>query len=342
MIAKIIISFLFMTLGLCFTAKAQSSIRIQEIPQILKNPRAFLLANPDILKQQLSFILKSRCSTYVNDVQCGNAAKQLVEDLHIESLELEEPTTGKKLAYIITLTDELREIYKDPRLNFFLQDLETQLTQMHESINSYQFIAPKLIKPFDLGYFTMKHFGNFEMSLKVLATLLQDIPQSVIQVKYLYDTYGDTPTVRQLYKILQQIAELQNIRTKVPLLLFKQPFYGSKIYHALVPAYLANRLHARGYSAQTAFFNSFAFNYVYEAGEAYGNFKTYFTEPKSLPRTDTQDDIRAGEFGALLGVGHSEKFMPEEKARDLLTKSPQTFLSTLGKLIPANKHRDRL
>lgn len=347
MIAKIIALSLAMTLGLCTTAQAQTSIRIHEIHKIFNNPRDFLLANPEIMKQQVGFLLRSRCLSYVGDIQCANAAKQLIEDLHIEPLEIEDPTTGKKLPYIVTFTDELRDIYKDPRLPSFLLDLENQLIELQGSIDSYQFIAPKLIKPFDMGYFTVRHFGSFETSLKVLATLFQDIPVSIVQIHYLHNTYGDTPMVRQLYSVLKRIADMQNIRVQFPLKVFDKTFYGTTIYHTLVPAYLANKLHARGYAAQTAFFTAFVFNYIYEAGEAGGSFKTYMMEPGSLARTDTQNDIRAGELGALLGIGHSNKFLSEEKARMLLKKSPAIFLSTLGKLLSISPysgtkvHRDK-
>lgn len=320
-------------LGFGVNAKAQPwyRFRLQEIPQLLSHPRSFLLAHPDIMADQLSGIIARRCKHYVDtgNEQCKNAANQLTKDLHIEPIELEDPTTHQKSPYIVTFTSELKELHQDPRTLPFLKDVQDQLDAVEKDIQIYKFIAPQNIKSMELGRLALKYYGSFPFTLKALAALFQDLPQSEIQIQYLYKQYGADETVMTLHKIIRRIPGLTLKDGRLPITLFGKTAYNEKIYHTLVPAYLATQLFSRNYPVKVAFFTAFAFNYVYEASEAAGDFKTYFVEPKSLAETDTQNDIRAGEFGALLGISQSQKFISETEARSLLTKSPKDYLKRI-------------
>jgi len=327
---------LWLLLGISSQALA---FRLQEIPQLFAHPRSYLLAHPDFMEDQLNSMLTRRCTAYTSEVrnECSKAGDDVIEALEIQPITLEDPKTHDKAQYVVTLTTQLKALHQDPRAIAFLQELDAELGPVEQSIRMYKFIAPQNIKPLDLGDVAFKFFGSRNEALRALAVLFQDLPQSEIQVHYLYQLYGADPFVTLLHRLVGRIAGLEVSNKKTALTLFGNAVYNTRIYHALVPAYLASKLKAKGHGDEVSFITAFLFNYVYEAGEAAGNFRSYFLEPKSLNDVDSQNDIRSGELGALLGIGRKGLILSENEARTLLTQSPKNYLRRLAQsLNPQN------
>ena len=325
---RIILKLLGLFLSLLFAVPCHA-FRIQEIPQLLKTPRAFLLSHPEFMKISLSETLTRRCWMYAENarLQCRNGAHQFIQNLQIQPLTLEAPD-HQKSSYIVTFANDLIRLHQDPRTQMFLDDFNQSLDTLEETIKIYQFIAPQNIKALELGNLALKYFVSVPETFKVLAVLFQDLPPSEIQTHSWLQKFGDDALVRLLHKTLARLAALTLPNGSVPLTIFGQGFYNSKIYHQLVAAYLSSELMRNGYHYEIAFMMPFLFNYLYEAGEATSPWKTYFMEPSSLPDPKTQDDILAGQVGSLMGIHRLSHLICETKARSLLTQSPASFLRT--------------
>jgi hypothetical protein len=307
------------------------AIRLQEIPQLLKQPREYVLAHPEFMQARLNEMLTSRCAFYTAATQetCHRAARDFSQDLEIKAIMLTDSNTKKSAKYIVTFTEQLVQLRQDPRTLLLLEDLNRQMDQAEKRMQMFQFISPQSIEPLDLGVVAYRYYGSKPAALRALAVLLQDLPKSEIQVQFLFQKYGADRFTLLLHQTINRLMGLEIPEKGTAMTVFGQRLYNARIYHTLVPGYMAAKLKARGYDDEVSFMIPFLFNYVYEASEVSGNFRAYFFEPGAIASVDTQNDIRAGELGALLGIGRPGLTIGEKEARELIRTAPKKFMRRL-------------
>jgi hypothetical protein len=335
--------------GVLFARIANANDRLQvpeyvpvPVQEFLQNPRTFLLDHPDILSLQLRTLLGNRCFEYVSiqrKLECAGAVDRFLKNLEIQPIILTSPY-GEKVHNVVTLTRELKELSADPVALAFLNDLNSQLTQLRISINRHEF-SPQDIEAVDIGYVGAQYFGSIAKTLRALAALFQDIPPSQTQVNFLFQS-GERSNDRTrlvfaavLRKVVHDFTLIGVKNGPFPLKLFGQRFYDGKVYHALVPAYAASQLKSQGFSQETSFTIPFLFNYLYVASKIGGSVQTFFVEPSRILEGQKQNDILAGEVGSLMGIGLAGKISDTATSRSNLTYRPAEYLrSSIKMAIP--------
>ncbi len=301
--SKLIIA---MTFGLLlFLSRAQASF-----------VDSYLLAHPTIMTHEISQMLSERCGAYTHQYsECRYVGPELFRFLDISPILIPVSET-QKVNYIFTFKKHLDLFKNSPSVLAFLLDLQRELQKLNQDIETYRFILPESIKPFDLGEFAQPYFATRSEMLLVLATLFQDMPRGSVQVRYLMQNHSDKPFVDLLSNVLQQIANVRMWNGKMSLTVFGIPFLNTKVYHLLVPAAIADHLKSKGISVRVAYASALIFNYLYKAKDAINPLMLTVREPIKILSQDNIGDIIAGEMGARLGAG-----MPPLDEQDLQFKS---------------------
>jgi hypothetical protein len=320
---KIIIVFLFFFLAQAFNA---SAFDFFNLPALIQHPREYLLSHPDELKEKLESSLVGRCNRYLPNKkeECEFSAKEFMSLLNLSSVTIEDES------YIVSLSTELESVYKDKRLHDYLIELNTELQKIESDFAIYKFINTKKVKNLDLGEMTLKHFKNPKYAMKVMAVLFQDIFSNGVpaHLTYLHEKFGDSDELNLLLSINNKIGTLLYADGTSPIKIFGTIMYSSKIYHYLVPGYLAVKMGYLGKSKDISFFFPFMFNFLYELTHGKSPVASYFFEPKFIDDRETQNDIRLGEMGAAFGV-EKEGLVSESTARDLLIHNPTEYVKNL-------------
>jgi hypothetical protein len=289
--------------------------------------KKFLLENPQILKVQLHSLFFRRCSVYTREtLDCYKAAQETVALLDIYPIQIQSQTGP--INYIVNFKKNLDEIISSQTLEF-LNQLEKDLTQLSDEIDTYSFIAPHMIKPVDLGELASHYFSTRKQAIKVLATLFQDIDPSNTQIRYLSSQIGQTSNLKKVFSVIKLMSHIPNVGSHYPLKIFGYSFPNNKIYHVLVPAYLSQELLEKGHSQRVSFAVPFFLNYIYEAAEVNSPLQVYFVEPSSISNENAAQDIEAGELGAFIGIGRPDLKASSETIRTKLKESPISYLAEL-------------
>lgn len=292
--------------------------------------RKLLLSNPGVLKMQLQAMLSRRCAAYTREpIQCREATQEAVSLLDIHPILLYD--NGKAENYIVNFKSNL-DTFPSTDVMLFLTELESKLTELNQEIKFYGFVAPEIIQPVDLGKIANKYFKSPQKAWKVLATLFQDIEPSLTQIHYLNRKIGKTGELKKLYSVIHLLTHTQYIKDHKPFQLMGYPLPNTKIYHALVPAYISSELQAKGYSNKVSFAIPYFLNYIYEIAEIEGTFKAYFVEPSRIENYSAIQDIHAAEVGALAGLGLLDLVESEANVRQVMRLSPMSYLYQLIRL----------
>jgi len=290
--------------------------------------KKFLLANPSVLNFQLRDTLSRRCSVYSREPeQCQRAAAEAVRILDIAPiLVTNEGAQDEK--YIVSFKKQLDD-FLDPMIQKFLKDLEKKLDQLENETTVYQFVAPHLIKPLDIGTLALQHFVSKRRAYEVLAVYLQDIAPGSTQVRYLDSKHGQSSEVMRLFKIISQISRLPISKNQGILRIHGQRFMNNKVYHQLVPAYLSSELKMKGLSNRSSFSTAYFLNYIYEITEVTSTLSAFLREPHSIGSDEAFNDIYSGEVGALMGIDQPPSLDQYPQSRERMKSSPMLYIAQL-------------
>ncbi len=293
---------------------------------LIQRPKEYLLSHPEALDEHLVKIIAGRCKRYIaNEAkECSLASKEFLILLNLGSVKIENQN------YFVSLSNDLENIYKDQRLTAYLNDLNLELDKTGSELKIYKFIKPDLVKPVDLGLITQRHFKNKKIAIKVMATLFQDVFANGVpaHLTYLYEKFGQRRELELLLLVNNKIGNLHLRDGRSVIRIFGTDMPSVKIYHYLVPAYMAVKLRYLGKSKAISFILPFMFNYLYEISNGEQALRAYFFEPKVIASQETRNDIKLGELGAALGAD-SKSLLSVAQTDALLSSSTIAYISKL-------------
>jgi hypothetical protein len=300
---------------------------LKDLNQIIHDPKKYLIENPELMKKEISMMLDRRCNKYADSSnrQCENAALDFVHDLDLKPIEIEmEP--GKNIKYIVTFTSDLEKLHDEKMALSLLKDLDQEIKNLETQIKLFKFIAPKKIKQLDIGELAFKYYRTTKDVARFYGVLFQDLPETEVQVHYLYNKFGPDEFTTLLHKILGKLGGLAVSPQRYALSMYGKTFYNNKIYHLLVPSYSTALLKVKSYSNETSFLVPFLFNYIYEIGELENPFQAYFMEPDSIIREDDQNDIMSAQVGCMMGIENFNLRTTDQESRNILRYSPKKYI----------------
>lgn len=324
------ISTLLLILLTLFVSESTYAFGIQDLSDLIDNPKKYLLENPSHLKTQFELMLKRRCLKYSIKYasECGRASRDFIDILDLQTIEIDISAT-KKQNYVVSFVKDLENLHSDPVALLLLKRIDSELTRLSEQVKLYKFIAPSKIKSIDLGQFAYSYYHTTYEVHRFYAVLFQDLPQTQVQIHYLYNKYGADQFTTVLHSILEKFAGLRINEKRFGLSLYGKELFNERIYHLFVPAYLSAQLKQRSHSDETSILLPFLFNYIYEIGELGSPFVAYFKEPSSITAVNAQNDILSGLLGAQVGAESFVIKISDEESRKLLIISPEDYIQRI-------------
>ncbi len=255
-------------------------------------------------------LIKNRCNrympTYVQKQSCSFAARELIEILNfdVEFIDPEQEPNWETGAFIFLAFEKafMQMMHSETVANY-LKALTKEFAKFHyENFD------------FNLWDFTLERFkGNAELATYMIAVLFQDTSNKMLHIEYAQRM------VEQKTEFFQ--ANLNRLRSFIQIMLtmneanpekfiqtvfprHKLSFRNYSLYHFYVPMYLAQRLKAKGYSAQVAGQTAFMMTVTYEMISTDSNYKKYlFNDPLKITSEWKIRDIFQGYEGAMMGAG---------------------------------------